>query len=524
MIGANAVSKILGAILKIPLTYILGEQGMAIYQTAFSVYIMMLSLITSGFPLAISRYTAEERALKRYGNIRYAVSFSAVSMSLLGILASLVMFFFSGFFALSMKDPKAQLAICAIAPSIFLVATGEVYKSFYQGYSYQTPTAISQVTESFIKLAVGYGLASWFAAFSHKYSAAAAIFGVTIGEFFATAVLMLMFIPFIKELKSTDAVTPKKQIRTALVSVALPMTLISLAGSGLGLLETSVIRNLLTSITFDENSARLFIERYSGYTHLFDNLILEKHLSFDGARWLFGAYSGYASTVFNLPIGILASFGVSILPVVTSAIAVKDYSRLSRVVSGATKAVLILAMPSAAILWLFPAEILTVLFKNTASSLMLFLMAPLIITSALSMLTSSVMHASGRIMTPFVYSLICSLVRIFLSALLITQPEINILGAIISSFISGILYFTLSSIRLKKDGISVISPLDFTKILLSGSVMMLISRLIYPTVSAFSGSAFGTVLVCTGVSLLGYVAMLFILGAIKKEEITCFSR
>ena len=36
LISANAISKILGAVLKIPLTYILGEQGMAIYQTAFS--------------------------------------------------------------------------------------------------------------------------------------------------------------------------------------------------------------------------------------------------------------------------------------------------------------------------------------------------------------------------------------------------------------------------------------------------------------------------------------------------------
>ena len=79
LITANAVSKILGAILKIPLTYILGEQGMAIYQTAFSVYIMLLSFITSGLPFAISRYTAQELTLKRYGNIRFSMKFFIVT-------------------------------------------------------------------------------------------------------------------------------------------------------------------------------------------------------------------------------------------------------------------------------------------------------------------------------------------------------------------------------------------------------------------------------------------------------------
>ena len=37
---ANAISKILGAVFKIPLTYILNEDGMAVFNIAFEVYIM----------------------------------------------------------------------------------------------------------------------------------------------------------------------------------------------------------------------------------------------------------------------------------------------------------------------------------------------------------------------------------------------------------------------------------------------------------------------------------------------------
>ena len=199
LISANAISKILGAILKIPLTYILGEQGMAIYQTSFSVYIMVLSLITSGLPFALSRYISQEYTLKRYGNIRFAAKFSLLAMAILGFLGSLIMFLGADFFALSMKDPKATFAIKAISPSVFFVALGCVYKSCYQGYACQTPTAISQVIEALVKLVAGFMLASAFSIFSVTYASGAAIFGVTIGEAIATLVLFLFYIPSYNE-------------------------------------------------------------------------------------------------------------------------------------------------------------------------------------------------------------------------------------------------------------------------------------------------------------------------------------
>lgn len=46
---ANAISKILGAVFKIPLTYILNEDGMAVFNIAFEVYIMFLSFYYFGF-------------------------------------------------------------------------------------------------------------------------------------------------------------------------------------------------------------------------------------------------------------------------------------------------------------------------------------------------------------------------------------------------------------------------------------------------------------------------------------------
>ncbi len=520
LIIANAVSKILGAVLKIPLTYILGEEGMAIYQTAFSVYIMLLSFITSGMPFAISKYISEELTKKHPGNAGYAVKISTIIMILLGLLGTAIMYFGADFFALAMKDPKSPLAIKAISPAILFVALGAVYKSFYQGCSRMTPTAISQVLEALFKLIVGYLLASYFSAFSVKYTAAAAIFGVSIGEAFATLVLFLLYLPCRKETSLYKPENRRRRTLQALMSVAVPMTATSIASGCLSLLETSVIRTSLTTLTFTEETAGCFIAYYGKFTPLFNNLKNTLRLSYDGARWLFGAYSGYAMTVFNLPVGILASFGVSLLPVITECITLKECKRLDRCVSSAFKVILIISIPCAVVFALFSDDILYILFKNTASAMLLSCSAPLLVVITLAQLVCSVQYAAGKIIEPFRISLWCMAVKILLSYILVHRPELNIVGVIVSSFIAVSLQLILNMRSLSKShGIHFLSLADMSKTFLSAAAMLVFAPYIKKTAGTIFENQFLSLAVCLALVFLVYLSVLILSGAIKKNEL-----
>ena len=523
LISANAVSKILGAVLKIPLTYILGEQGMAIYQTAFSVYVMLLSLITSGLPFAISRYVSGEFALKRYGNIRFSIKFSFMLMAILGLLASLVMFFGADFFAYSMKDPKATFAIKAIAPSIFFVAIGCVYKSCYQGYACQTPTAISQVIEALVKLIFGYFLASWFCSYPLKYTSGAAIFGVTIGEAVATLILFLLYIPYRKTIRHERRTTSGRKIAKNLIGIAIPMTACALVSGLLGILDTSVIRSQLANIIFTESTARCFIATYSPFTDIFNSLSGGSKLSLDGARWLYGAYSGYAATVFNLPSGILASFGFAILPVVSGGIVSKNYARLTKTVSCAAKTILLISLPASGALSLFSKNILYLLFKNTASYLMLSVMAPILVFSTLAQFYCAVLHASGNIMTPFKYITFCNLIKIALTFVLVPIPQLNILGAIIATFLANVIYFILNMKKIKKDfSIAPVSFKDFGKVFISTAIMLFVAYLVLNPITHILKNVYVGFFISMLLGFLAYVLSLILFGAVKKEELTHF--
>lgn len=522
---ANAISKILGAALKIPLAYILSEEGMAIYQTAFSVYIMLLSFITSGMPFAISKYISEELVKGNHGNIRFTVRSCIIIMSLLGITISAAMYFGADYFALAMKDPKAPLAICAIAPSVFFVAVGAVYKSCYQGYSNMTPTALSQIIEAFIKLAAGYSLAMFFSAFSTTYSSAAAIFGVTVGEAFATLILFLLYTPYRRELSHTTAESGRRNVLKTLFSVAIPMTAASVISGSLSLAETSVIRGCLTGVRFTEISALQFLRQYGRYTHLFDDLLIEKRLSFDGARWLFGAYSGYAMTVLNLPIGILSAFCVSVLPLITRCITLCDHGGLNRCMASAVRISLIISTPCAVIMMIFSKEILNILFKNTASAIMLSSAAPLVVIICVSQLVCSALYASGKIITPFIFTLISLVVKILLSFILINIPELNILGAIFASYIADILQLILICRSVKKElGIHTINIVSFIKIVFCAGLSGFCARLFYKPILSVLNSTIASFIASAVFFGTCYLLLIFLSNVLKKEELALLKK
>ena len=68
--AAVFVVKIVGALYKIPLGNILGTEGMTHFYAAYKIYNVLLSLSTAGLPLALSKLTAEARALGRHNQSR----------------------------------------------------------------------------------------------------------------------------------------------------------------------------------------------------------------------------------------------------------------------------------------------------------------------------------------------------------------------------------------------------------------------------------------------------------------------
>ncbi len=63
---AGVFVKILGALFRVPLVWIITSVGLGYYQTAYPIYVVLVGIATSGFPVAISKMVSERRVVGNY--------------------------------------------------------------------------------------------------------------------------------------------------------------------------------------------------------------------------------------------------------------------------------------------------------------------------------------------------------------------------------------------------------------------------------------------------------------------------
>ncbi len=515
---ANAVAKILGAVFKIPLTYILGEEGMAVFNTAFSVYMTVLSFIVSGMPLALAKIISEEYALGHGASVRKAINVSLVLLSMLGIIGTIVIYIFAPQLAASMNDMSATSAIRVISPAVFFVAVGVVYKSYYQGVRYMTPIGVSQVTEAFIKLAAGYVLALYMSRFSLHLAAAGAIGGIVVGEIIATAVLMMMCTK--PEWVKGEKTIQIRRVLVRIFSIATPVILASAIGGALGFLDVAMVRTRLCEIVFDSQSAAAFLSDYGAYTPLFNTLIPDMKITPDGARWLYGAYSGYALTIFHLPTGIIGALCMGVFPAVSASAATKNSIRVRLLAENAVRMTIILSLPCAAVMYLFPEEILLALFNNCASAPMLRTLAPCTVAVCVTQICNTILQGIGKIKLPLVYGLTAAALKPVIGWFLIAVPALNIRGAAVAACIccsSEMLCALLMCRRyaIMRPGVvqSMIKPLFAT------GAMCIVMLMCYPYMRQLLVSNLYALAAAGIIGVAVYSGLLVISGTIRIKDI-----
>ncbi|HCI67614.1 MAG TPA: polysaccharide biosynthesis protein, partial [Oscillibacter sp.] len=88
---AVAVTKLLGALYKIPLGNLLDREGMAHFYAAYNIYSLLLVLSTAGLPVALSRMVARAAAQRRFGAAGRCLRTGLALLGVMGLACSAVM-------------------------------------------------------------------------------------------------------------------------------------------------------------------------------------------------------------------------------------------------------------------------------------------------------------------------------------------------------------------------------------------------------------------------------------------------
>lgn len=292
--AAVAVSKLLGALYKIPLGNLLGSRGMGCFQAAYNVYGVLLTLSTAGLPLAMSRLIAQSRGRPRRQRRIFHVALALFLA--LGLVGSGVMLTFPRQLAGLLHNELAAPSIRVLAPALLAVCLLSAIRGYTQGQGQMLPTAVSQVVESAGKLVVGLGL-TWYLltvrGVSPEIGAAGAMAGVTVGSLLALLVLALRWLP---SCMGSDAPPSRREVLGQLLKIGVPITL----GAG----GMSFITLLDQSVAMDALQSRL-------------------GLGLEEANRQYGEYA-FALTLFSLPPSFLYPISVSLVPAISGALGQGD--------------------------------------------------------------------------------------------------------------------------------------------------------------------------------------------------------
>lgn len=193
---AIIITKVMGLLYNIPFYQMIGDEGGFIYSCAYSIYVLFLSVSTSGIPVAISILIGEYNALGKFKSTqsayrlgrRYVTLVSFVSFILIQIFApALSRFFISG------SDTGAQatdltFAFRVVALCLLIVPFLSVERGYMQGHKFIGVSSASQVIEQAVRIAfvlIGAYVTLYIFHQSQVHAVYVALFGAAFAAFVA---------------------------------------------------------------------------------------------------------------------------------------------------------------------------------------------------------------------------------------------------------------------------------------------------------------------------------------------------
>ncbi len=405
--AAGLISRALGAVYRIPLTRILGDEGMGLFQMAHPIYAAILTISTVGFNVAISKLVAGHLARGMIGAARRTFQISLVLMGALGLLFSVLMFFTARPIAVHVAhNLDAYYPIVALSPAIFIVSVASALRGYFQGQQIMTPTAISQVLEQMVRVATMLVLGYYLLRIGLPHVAAGPTFGASAGGLAGLLALLVIFrhrrapSPLLEPRPPGGDPSPRGVVASVL-RLAVPISLAGIVVSVMNLIDLVVVPNRLIAIGFTPT---------------------------DATR-LYGQLTGMALTLVNMPTVLTSALQASLVPSISEAQAINDKASIQARTTAGIRITLLMAIPATVGLYLLATPIADLLFGIPEAGPPIAAMSGGLLFLSLQQTTSGVLQGLGRTDLPVRNLLLGALCKLVVSWILTGIPAFGIRGA-----------------------------------------------------------------------------------------------
>lgn len=506
---SQVLIKVLGLVYRLYLTNKpgFGDRGNAIYSAGYFIYMILLTISSTGVPNAISRLVAEKTALGDKKGAQRIFKVALKTFALLGGIGSLSLIIGARAIANYVGMPEAQYTLVALAPSVFFVSIASVLTGYFNGKQRMRAGAIDNTIEQIAKTIFTVGIVEFVAAaFMHNTTYMA--IGATVSSTFSTAVGMLYLVAYyrmykkenkeeFKEIENTKDYKPEniKKVLKQIFAVSIPITLSSLMS------------------TINKNIDLFTVVRK-----------LKNFMSAKDAETQYGILAGRVDILIGLPLSFNIAFQIALVPAIARALAKKDYETINKRISFSMLITMLIGFPCTIGMIIFASPILELLYRDASIGVVLLQISSLtIFFTVLTQTMNGILQGMGKVMVPAKAFLVGVIAKFIFNMIFVGIPWFGVNAAAVGSVLCHIIIFLIEYAVIKK---ATGFKLEFKKYILKPAlatgIMGLVSYIIFvlmrKTLMGFIPSKIITVFVILFAAII-YVLVIFFFKIFSKEEI-----
>lgn len=499
LLAAGIVNRLLGFVPRITLPRVIGAEGVGLYQLGYPFLIVILTVITGGIPIAVSKLVAEAESEGNERRVRAVLKVSLLLTVSLAIVFTAICISAAKWITSTLfTDPRVYHTFLAMSPMIVIVAVSSVFRGYFQGRLDMIPTALSTVTETSVRIVTVLLFAWWLLPYGIEYAAAGAMIGVTVGELCGMLVLVLQFWQskgkykvYDKAVIGTDSRRPTV-LHTVkrLLRIAVPITGSRLVGS---------------------------------FSYFFESVLTVQSLAAAGiaarvATAQYGVLQGMVIPLLLMPSALTYSLATSLVPSLSEAAARGDHRTIHKRLGQSLRLAFVTGAPFAVLMYVLAEPLCQLVYGNAEAGRMLKLMAPAALFIYFQAPLQATLQALDRPGSALLNTFVGAAVKLSLICWLGARPEFGIYGVLLAINANIVLVTVLHWISVKRLLKFSMQAADFVKVSagmgLSGAVAWLI---VERAVGISPIAAF----LAAGISGLAvYVLAMAAFGMIRYEDLS----
>lgn len=441
---AGIIVRLIGILYRVPMTNIIGDEGMGYYSTAFNVYNIMLILSSYSLPLAVSKMVSARMAKGQYRNAVRVLKAALVYATMVGGIACFITWNFADFFATTaFNTPFCVYALKTLAPTIWIMAYLGVLRGFFQGHGTMIPTAISQIFEQVINAVISVVAAGVLfkigldsnrvyntTGYPQAFGAAGGTIGTGAGALAALLFMLLLFSiywPVVKRRKRRDR--SRRTDSYGDISVTFLFT---------------VVPVIISSAVYNINA-------------VVDNSIMAYGMEALGRGKeflsLWGIYNNKYMLLVHVPLAMANSLSSSLIPSLSGAVARKEKGAVIAKTSLAIRFAMLIAIPSAVGLTVLSAPINNLLFKsgdNTEAIRMLITGSAAVIFLSMSTVTNAILQGINHMNVPVRNAFISLILHIGILYLMLMVFKMGIYSMVFANIAFAVFMCILNAIAIRR--------------------------------------------------------------------------